>query len=151
VKVVDCADEVVKSSEEEVKLQVGYSEEVAPVGKLVTEQLSVTVPVKELPGVNLRPTELEVAPGATVTLVGLAARLKPVVVPLFGACQKSPQPVRKHSATGAAASIQCANLPILIAAPLFTVNRLCCLSGSAYRVSPDGASCLAAERTVAAR
>jgi hypothetical protein len=116
------------------------------VGALVTEQLSVTVPVNELPGVTVRVTALEVAPGATVTLVGLAARVKPVVLEVFGASQKSPQPVRKHSATGAAASIQCANLTIFIRAPLYAVKRPRRLLGphtgyplTAHLVLPPGA------------
>jgi hypothetical protein len=146
-----CAVVLLKVSEEEENVHVGYSDEVAPVGALVTEQLSVTVPVNELPGVTVTVTALEVAPGATVTLAGLAVTLNPVVVEVLGASQKSPHPVRKQSATGAAASIQREPFTILIPAPLFAANRPRHLLGSAYRVSPCGASCLAAEHTDAAR
>jgi hypothetical protein len=137
VKVGVCAVALLKVSEDEEKLQVGYSEEVAPVGALVTEQLSVTVPVNELPGVTVIVTYGEVAPWATVTLL---VRAKPVVVVVFGACQKSPQPAR----SGAAASNNRAHLPILIAAPSSAALRLRIRLKSGYRVPPAGASCLAA-------
>jgi hypothetical protein len=139
VKVGVCAVALLKVSEDEEKLQVGYSEEVAPVGALVTEQLSVTVPVNELPGVTVIVTYGEVAPWATVTLP-LLVRAKPVVVVVFGACQKSPQPAR----SGAAASNNRAHLPILIAAPSSAALRLRIRLKSGYRVPPAGASCLAA-------
>jgi hypothetical protein len=143
VKVGVCAVALLKVSEDEEKLQVGYSEEVAPVGALVTEQLKVTVPVKELPGVTVIVTSGEVAPWATVTLP-LLVRAKPVVVLVFGACQKSPQPVSRQARTGTAASNTHPNFPILIAAPSPAVFRLRLAPGLAYRVSPRRASCLAA-------
>jgi hypothetical protein len=77
----------------------------APDGE-VTAQLSVTVPVNELPGVTVM-VEVPEEPALTVMLPLL------VSVKSVGACQKSLQP----TISGAAASISLAHLPILIAAP----------------------------------
>jgi hypothetical protein len=41
-----------------------------------------------------------------------------LLLPLLGACQKSPQPARKQAISGVAASINRDHLPIFIAAPL---------------------------------
>jgi uncharacterized membrane protein len=103
---------LVKLSEDEVKVHVGSVALVAPEGPLVTGQLNVTVPVKELPGVTAM-VEVPLWPWATVMLVGLAVSVKLVALLVLGACQKSPQP-----ATNAAAANNPAQDPILIAAPL---------------------------------
>jgi hypothetical protein len=106
VSVEVCAVVLLKVSELEERLHVAALE--APVGA-VTAQLSVTVPVNELPGVTVM-VAVPVEPWATVMLP-LLERLKPVV--LLGACQKSPQPAKN----GAAASNNRAHFPIFIAAP----------------------------------
>jgi hypothetical protein len=109
VSVEFCAVALLKDSELEERLHVAALE--APVGA-VTVQLSVTVPVNELPGVTVM-VAVPVESWATVMLP-LLERLKPVVVLVFGACQKSPQP----ATNGAAASNNHAHFPIFIAAPL---------------------------------
>jgi hypothetical protein len=119
-----CAVALLKVSEDDEKVQVGSVALVAPVAALVTGQLSVTVPVNELPGVTVSVTVLEVPPWATVMLVGLAERLKPVVLLVLGACQKSPQLVSKQAKIGAAPSNNHPRFPIFIAAPSSAAIRL---------------------------
>ena len=109
VSVEFCAVALLKDSELEERLHVAALE--APVGA-VTVQLSVTVPVNELPGVTVM-VVLPVALWPMVMLVGLLERLKPVLLLLFGASQKSPQPAR----SGAAASNNRAHFQIFITAP----------------------------------
>jgi hypothetical protein len=83
----------------------------APVSA-VTAQLSVTVPVNELPGVTVMVAVLPlVAPGVTVRLP-LLERVKLALVPQVGHCQKSPQPARS-----VAAANNPTQHPIFIAAP----------------------------------
>jgi hypothetical protein len=85
---------------------------VALVGEL-TVQANVTVPVNESAGVTEITEVLPlVAPGVTVMLLALD-RVKLVLLPLFGACQKFPHPAR----SGAAANNSVAQMPIFIAAP----------------------------------
>jgi hypothetical protein len=79
----------------------------------VTAHVSETVPVNEFDGVTLM-VELPVVEPAAMVMFPLLLRLKSVLVPLPGACQKSPQPVK----TGAAASNNPAQDPIFITAPL---------------------------------
>jgi hypothetical protein len=114
VKVEFCAVALLNVVSAE-KLHPGSLELVAPVGTLVKVQLSVTLPVNELPGVTVI-VELPLEPCATATLP-LLVRVKPVVLEVLGACQKSPHPVRKQAKTGAAANNNRVQLPILIAAP----------------------------------
>jgi hypothetical protein len=81
-------------------------------GVLVIEQVSVTVPVNELPGVTVM-VDVPLASGATLMLpLFVMVKLELLLPP--GASQKSPQPAR----SGAAASNNHAHFPILIAAPL---------------------------------
>ena len=109
VSVEVCAVVLLKVSEVEERLHVVGL--VAPVGA-VTEQLSVTVPVNELPGVTVIVAVLsEVAPALTVMLP-LLVRVKLVLLLPFGACQKSP-----HPASSRAAANNPAQRPIFIAAP----------------------------------
>jgi hypothetical protein len=83
----------------------------APVGAL-TEQLSVTDPVNVLAGVTLM-VEVPVPAAPALTLMlPLLLRVK-LLLPLPGACQKSPQP----ATSGAAASNNRAHFPIFIATP----------------------------------
>jgi hypothetical protein len=110
VSVVVCAVVLLNVSESEERLHVAGL--VALEGALVIEQVSVTVPVNELPGVTVM-VEAPLAPGVTFMLP-LFVRVKLVLLSLPGACQKSPQPTR----SGAAASSNRAHFPILIAAPL---------------------------------
>jgi hypothetical protein len=81
----------------------------APVGA-VTVQVSVTVPVNELAGVTVM-VEVPVAPALTVMLVGLLERVK-LLLPPFGASQKSP-----HPASSSAAANNPAQRPMFMAAP----------------------------------
>jgi hypothetical protein len=85
---------------------------------VVTAQESVTVPVNEFDGVTEMVAVLPVvAPGLTV-MVPLLVRVKLVLPPPPGACQKSPQPVRKPTSVGAAASnSNRVHFPLFIAAP----------------------------------
>jgi hypothetical protein len=85
---------------------------VALEGAVVTAQVSVTVPVKELPGVTVIVEVPEVEP-VLMVMAPLLARVKLVLLLPLGACQKSPQP-----ATSAAAANNPAQLPIFITAPL---------------------------------
>jgi hypothetical protein len=86
-----------------------------------TAQVSVTVPVNELPGVTVM-VEVPVALWPTVMLLGLLERVK-LVLPPPGACQKSPQPTRKPASTGAVASNnKRSHLPIFISTPLMCVS-----------------------------
>jgi hypothetical protein len=111
VSVDVCAVELLKVSEDEEKPHIGYAELVTPEGALVTAQVSVTVPVNELPGVTVMvEVPLPAAPELTVMLP-LLVSVKLVLL-LFGACQKSPQPAR--SVAAANNPIQ---RPIFIAAP----------------------------------
>jgi hypothetical protein len=92
----------------------------APEGEVVTAQVSATAPLNEFAGVTVM-TAVLVEPGLTV-MAPLLVRVKLVLLPPPGACQKSPQPARrpadKQTATGAAAAINRRDhLPILIAAP----------------------------------
>jgi hypothetical protein len=82
---------------------------VAPVGELVTEHVSATVPVNELAGVTVI-VDVPVAPGITVMLPPLE-RVKLV---LLGASQKPLHP----ASSGAAPSSTHAHFPIFITAPL---------------------------------
>jgi hypothetical protein len=110
VSVVLSAVALLKVSELEERLHVVGLE--APAGA-VTAQVSVTVPVNELPGVTVIVAVLPVvAPGLTLMLP-LLERLKPVVLLLLGASQKSPQPAISSAVTG---KIR-AQFPIFIAAP----------------------------------
>jgi len=123
----------------------------APVGE-VTAQVSVTVPVNEFAGVTVM-VEVPEDPALTAMLP-LLVSVK--LVPLFGACQKSPQPATR----GAAANNNLAHLPILIAAPsmqlfhrrCFIAHRTVPLTEPAAppaqvhpgsRVSPSRGGCLA--------
>jgi hypothetical protein len=81
---------------------------VSPDGLVVTAQVNVTEPENELPGVTVM-VSLPGDPEVTAMLP-LLESVKPVV-PLFGACQKLPQPAKS------AAAINPAQLPILITAP----------------------------------
>jgi hypothetical protein len=108
VNVEVCAVVVLKVSEEEAKLHVGSVALVAVVGAVVTAQVSVTVPVNELPGVTVIVSVL-LDPNATATLpLVVSAKLVALV---FGDCQKFPQP-----AISAAAAVNPAQITILIAA-----------------------------------
>jgi hypothetical protein len=84
------------------------------VSAVVTVQESVTVPVKELPGVTVIVDVPLVEPEAMATLVGFAESVKLSAV-LLGACQKSPQP--GINAKNVAAANNPIQLPILITAP----------------------------------
>jgi hypothetical protein len=108
VSVEVCADVLLKVSELGERLHVVGS--VALEGVVVTEQLSVTVPVKELPGVTVM-VEVPVEPGLTLMLPLLESVKLLLLLP--GACQKSPQP----ATSGAAASNNRAHFPIFIATP----------------------------------
>jgi hypothetical protein len=117
---------LLKVSEEEERLQVVGL--VAPVGA-VTAQVSVTVPVNELPGVTVMVAVLPlVAPGLTVRLP-LLVRVKPVLLVVLGACQKFPQPARN----GVTASIDHAHLPILIAVPFVPLKAARAAQGCSCR------------------
>jgi hypothetical protein len=86
---------------------------------VVTAQLSVTVPVNELPGVTVMVEALPLlAPGLTV-MSPLLLRVKLVELLPLGASQKFPHPARKPAETiSGTATINClAHLPIFIAAP----------------------------------
>jgi hypothetical protein len=112
--VTDCAEELLlKATDDEERPQVvGFT---APEGE-VTAQTSDTVPVNELDGVTLTVVVLPlVAPGATRMFPPFVS--VKLVLPLLGACQKSPQPA-KPATNGAAASNNHAHFPIFIAAPL---------------------------------
>jgi hypothetical protein len=105
----------------EVGLRLHVGRLAAPEGEVVTAQVSVTAPVNEFAGVTVM-VEVVLAPGTTA-MAPLLVRVKLVLPPPPGACQKSPHPARnpadKQTATGAAASAnRRAHLPILIAAPL---------------------------------
>jgi hypothetical protein len=91
--------------------------------ELVTAQVSPTVPVNEFDGVTVI-VEVPLALGATVRLAGEGERVKLVLLPPPGACQKSPQPVRKHARIGVAVSKIRAQLPIFITAPFAPFSRL---------------------------
>jgi hypothetical protein len=126
VRVEVCAVVLLKVSEEEERLQVVGL--VAPVGA-VTAQVSVTVPVNELPGVTVMVAVLPlVAPGLTVRLP-LLVRVKPVLLVALGACQKFPQPARN----GVTASIDHAHLPILIAVPFVPLKAARAAQGCSCR------------------
>jgi hypothetical protein len=105
-----CVVVLLKVSEVEERLHVGSVELVSPVGREVTAQVSVTVPVNDVPG----STVMVSVPGdpEDAVILPLLESEKPVVVLLFCACQKSPQP-----AISAAAAINPAQLAILITAP----------------------------------
>jgi hypothetical protein len=121
VSVELCAD-VLLLKDSEVEERPHVAALVAPVGA-VTAQLSVTVPVNELPGVTpITEVPLPAAP-ALMVMLPLLERLKPVVLLLSGACQKSPQPARS-----VAAANNPTQRPIFIAAPFapssgYTRNR----------------------------
>jgi hypothetical protein len=106
VSVEVCADVLLKVSELGERLHVVGS--VALEGVVVTEQLSVTVPVKELPGVTVM-VEVPVEPGLTLMLP-LLESVKLLLLLLPGACQKFPQP----ATSGAAASNNHDHFPIFI-------------------------------------
>jgi hypothetical protein len=109
VSVEVCAVVLLKVSEDEEKSHVGL---VALEGAVVTAQVSVTVPVKELPGVTVI-VEVPVVEPELMVMAPLLLSVKLVVL-LLGACQKFPQP----ATSGVAASNNRANLTIFIAAPL---------------------------------
>jgi hypothetical protein len=90
----------------------------APEGA-VTAQVSVTVPVNEIPGVTVI-TEVPVEFWPTVVLLGLLESAKPLLLVLLGACQKSPHPAK----SGTAASNNRAHFPIFIAAPRSPLFRI---------------------------
>jgi len=115
VKVEVCGVALLNAVSEE-KLHPGSLELVAPAGTVPNAQLSVTLPVNELPGVTAI-AEVPLEPWTTERVVGEAVMEKPVVLEVLGACQKSPHPVRKQAKTGAAANNNRVQLPILIAAP----------------------------------
>ena len=121
VNVEVCAVSLLKVSDVGLRLQVVGL--VAPEGDVVTAQASETVPVNVLDGVTVMLDVLPVAaPGATVMLVGLPARVKEeLLLPPLGACQKSPHPAR----SGAAASNNFAQLPIFITAPRISPDESC--------------------------
>jgi hypothetical protein len=108
VSVEVCAVVPLKVSEDEERPHVGL---VAFEGAVVTAQVSVTVPVNELPGATVM-VEVPVPPAVLTVMAPLLLSVKLVVL-LLGACQKSPQPV-----TNAAAANIPAQRPIFIAAPL---------------------------------
>src|ERR1035437_9181334 len=115
VSVEDCADVLVIDTEVGDRPHEGYTELETPDGP-VTAQVSVTVPVKELPGVTV-----------IIDVNWLAEMLPPLprvkleLVVVLGACQKSPQHVRKPDPS-AAANINPVQLPVFIAAPqIFSV------------------------------
>jgi hypothetical protein len=110
VSVEVCAVALLKVSEDEARLHVGL---VALEGAVVTAQVSVTVPVNELPGVTVIVEVPEVEPELTV-MAPLLVSAKLVALLPPGACQKFPQP----ASSGVAVSNNRANLPIFIAAPL---------------------------------
>jgi hypothetical protein len=110
--------------------------------KVVTAQPSVTVPENELPAVTVMSEVLPLdAPGLTRMLPPLLS--VKLLLPLPGACQKFPHPVREKAKNGAAASNSLDQLPILIAAPLSALIAPCLLRHPNLRVSPGCASCLA--------
>jgi hypothetical protein len=129
VSVVFCAAVVVNESEVGERLHVGGL--VAPEGEVVT-QLSVTVPLNELPGVTAM-VEEPGEPLAMAKLVGLLVRVKLVLLlPPPGACQKSPQPAktqteRPTSTDAASTHFRCAHPSIFIAAPLLSSSVVGCL------------------------
>jgi hypothetical protein len=99
----------------------------APEGEVVIAQVRVTAPVNEFAGVTVM-VEAPLAPGLT-EMTPLLVRVKLVLLPPPGACQKSPQPARrqadKQTATGAAASNHNrAHLPIFIFTPWIPAPRL---------------------------
>jgi hypothetical protein len=109
VSVDVCAVELLKVSEVEERLHVvGLT---AFESVVVTAQVSVTVPVNELPGVTVM---VEVPVEACVTVMLPLLLREKLLLPAFGFCQKSPQPAKN----GVAASNTSAHFPILIAAPL---------------------------------
>jgi hypothetical protein len=110
VSVEVCAVVLLKVSEDEEKSHVGL---VALEGAVVTAQVSVTVPVKELPGVTVI-VEVPVVEPELMVMAPLLVSVKLVLLLPLGACQKFPQPAR----SGVAASNNRANLTIIIAAPL---------------------------------
>ena len=107
VSVDVCADELEIVTEVGNRLHVAGL--VAPVGALVVEHVSDTVPVNELPGVTVT-VDVPLAPGLTAMLP-LLERVK--LLPL-GASQKPLHP----AISGVTHSSIHANFPILIAAPL---------------------------------
>jgi hypothetical protein len=119
VSVAVCAAVLLNATEDGDRLHVGGAD--APVGEVVTAQLSVTVPVNELPGVRVTVEVPLVAPEAMV-MAALLVRVKLVLLSPLGACQKSPQPAitqtKRPTSTGIASSKRCgALLPMFIAAP----------------------------------
>ena len=135
VRVEFCAVALLNAVSAE-KLHVGSLELVAPAGTVPNAQLSVTDPVKELPGVTAI-VEVPLEPWATVRVVGEAVREKPVVVVVLGACQKSPQPVRKQARIGVAARKIRAQLPILITTPFAPFSRLAVFNNPLSGYRPD--------------
>lgn len=112
--------------------------------ELVTAQVTATVPVNEFDGVTVI-VEVPLALGATVRLAGEAERVKLVLLPPPGACQKSPQPVRKQARTGAAASKTRDQLPIFITAPFAPFSRLAAFNNQSSGYRPDVHSVLPSE------
>jgi hypothetical protein len=109
VSVEGCAVALLKVSEVEERSHVGL---VALEGAVVTAQVSVTVPVKELPGVTVM-VEVPVVEPELMVMAPLLVSVKLVLLLPPGACQKSPQPDRS-----AAAANNPAQRPIFIVAPL---------------------------------
>jgi hypothetical protein len=104
-----CDEVLLKVSEVGERLHVGSVELESPDGLVVTAQLSVTVPVNELPGVTVI---VSVLVDVDVTSMAPLLPSEKLVLLLFGACQKSPQPPKS-----VAAAIKPAQHPILITAP----------------------------------
>jgi hypothetical protein len=112
-----CAVELLTATEVGERLQ----EVPLPPDGGVTVQVSATVPENELDGVTVM---VEVALVLRPTrMLALLVTVK-LVLPLLGACQKSPQPA-KPATNGAAASNNHARFPIFIAAPLAPYSSAC--------------------------
>jgi hypothetical protein len=124
VSVEFCVEVLLKVSEVEERLHVGSVELVEPDGRVVTAQVSVTVPVNELPGV----TVMVSVPGdpEEAVMLPLLESAKPVVLLVFGASQKFPQPAKSTAA------INPAQLPILITTPYTPHTGHAVVSGNPF-------------------
>jgi hypothetical protein len=111
---------------------------VALVGPL-TEQVSATVPVKELPGVTLMVEVLALVEPGVTEMFPLLVREKSVV--LEGACQKSPQPAKNgRTARRIPTHFACPILARLISARIAAPRGLDC--GPKSFVAIVGGDCL---------
>jgi hypothetical protein len=128
VSVDVCAVALVNEIELGERLHDGVLD--AAAGEVVIVQLSVTVPVNELPGVTVM-VELPLVVPELMVMAALLERAKLLLLLPLGACQKSPQPARtktERPANTAAVSTNCcrAEPPMFIAAPSLSYSLVDC-------------------------